>query len=41
MFSERHFGVPKGVDGRLNGVPGWKERFQSSDHEAEDNSTYK
>lgn len=33
VFAESLFGALKGIDGKLNGVFGWKEIFQSPDHE--------
>ena len=43
VFRDSHFGELKGVVGRLSGVlrKNWKEVFQSSYHETEENANYR
>ena len=41
VFRDSHFGELKGVAGRLSGLLGWKEVFQSSYSETEENANHK
>ena len=41
VFRDSHFGELKGVAGRLSGLLGWKEVFQSSYPETEENANHK
>ena len=41
VFRDSHFGELQGVAGRLSGVLGWKEVFQSSYPETEENANHK
>lgn len=39
IFRDRNFGASKGVGGRLNGALGYRDLFQSFDHEGEEHGT--